>query len=174
MLGSCDAHDGRRAARDSFAAALCLVNMLFAWRFLRESRDMAEAAESKAQARSVAVARRDAARRHALRRAGVAADLDLRDRDGRVPGRERRCSRSSSSARFGVTEKTIGFFFTYIGAISRADARADSRPGWWTGTARRGCRASARAARDRIASLAFMRPLADPAGVAAMLGDVLP
>ena len=30
------------------AAALCVVNMAFAWRFLHESRDMKEAAEAKA------------------------------------------------------------------------------------------------------------------------------
>ena len=48
------------------------------------------------------------------------------------------------AARFGVTENTIGFFFTYIGVDLRAHARARSSAGRSIDSARRGCRASDR------------------------------
>ncbi|MBW8770096.1 MAG: MFS transporter, partial [Gemmatimonadetes bacterium] len=47
VLGSLSHHLGS-SGPGLFAAALCVVNIAFAWRYLRESRDMTEAAESKA------------------------------------------------------------------------------------------------------------------------------
>ena len=78
------------------------------------------------------------------------------------------------AARFGVTEKTIGFFFMYIGVLSvvtralilgrMVDRFGEAR------LSRMGIVILAAG----IALLAFIRPLADPAAVAAMLGGVLP
>jgi predicted MFS family arabinose efflux permease len=98
-----------------FAALLCLVNMAFAWRYLRESRVAGDAH---------ATAQKPRTSREALRRViehsgepasrliwiyaismgafqGVTAVLALFLAD-----------------RFQVTEQTIGYFFMYIGAIS--------------------------------------------------------
>jgi MFS family permease len=76
--------------------------------------------------------------------------------------------------RFDVTAKTIGFFFAYTGVISvltralilgrMVDRYGEAR------LSRFGLTLLA----VGIASLAFIRPLADPAGVAARLGGVLP
>jgi MFS family permease len=157
-----------------FAAGLCALNMVFAWRYLNESRDMKEAAAAKADGAPRPRSRDAIAQvvRHSSAPAsrliwiyavaigafqGVTSMLAL-----------------LLSARFGVTEQTIGFFFAYIGALSVVTrtlilGRMIDRYG------------EARLARigiiilaTGIALLAFIRPLADPAGVAAMLGGVLP
>src|SRR5215218_7206595 len=157
-----------------FAAGLCALNMVFAWRYLNESRDMKEAAAAKADGAQRPRSRDAIAQvvRHSSAPAsrliwiyavaigafqGVTSMLAL-----------------LLSARFGVTEQTIGFFFAYIGALSVVTrtlilGRMIDRYG------------EARLARigiiilaTGIALLAFIRPLADPAGVAAMLGGVLP
>ena len=47
MLGS-STHTLGASGPGLFAAALCVLNMVFAWRYLAESRDMKEAAEAKA------------------------------------------------------------------------------------------------------------------------------
>ncbi len=70
------------------AALLCLVNMAFAWHYLRESRRGERGAASDA-AEAALVARGRAASARAFRRARVAAHLDLRDRHGRVSGCDR-------------------------------------------------------------------------------------
>jgi predicted MFS family arabinose efflux permease len=53
LLGSATHTMGARGP-DLVAAALCTLNMVFAWRYLNESRDMTEAAESKAAGPSAA------------------------------------------------------------------------------------------------------------------------
>ncbi|MDE3172385.1 MAG: MFS transporter [Gemmatimonadota bacterium] len=97
------------------AAALCLANILFAMRYLDESRDMAEArSRPHAKGRSreailrVVTHSAEPASRliwiYALGMGafqGVTAILAL-----------------FLAARFGVTAKTIGYFFLYIGVIS--------------------------------------------------------
>jgi multidrug resistance protein len=114
LLGSL-AMAGGRAAPGLVAAGLCLVNILFAWRYLTESRDLAEAhAQPRKPGRSVEAVLRvvthpsDPPSRliwiYAIAIGafqGVGAILAL-----------------FLAARFGVTEKTIGFFFMYIGVIS--------------------------------------------------------
>jgi nitrate/nitrite transporter NarK len=98
------------------AAGLCLVNMIFAWRFLRESHDFegARASGGRRVRRSreavwaVVTHSGEPASRliwiYAIAMGafqGMTAVLAL-----------------FLAVRFGVTEKTIGYFFMYIGAIS--------------------------------------------------------
>jgi MFS family permease len=103
-----------RAAPGIFAAALCALNMLFAWKYLRESKEPHDAATAQKPKRS-----RDAVWRviaHSGEPAsrliwiyaiamgafqGVTAILAL-----------------FLYERFRVDEKSIGYFFMYIGAIS--------------------------------------------------------
>ena len=105
-----------RAAPGLLAAALCLVNMLFAWRYLAESRDMVEAASAPRQrpgASRAAVARvltqpGEPAHRliwiYAIAMGafnGMTAILAL-----------------FLAERYGVTERRIWIFFFYMGVIS--------------------------------------------------------
>jgi nitrate/nitrite transporter NarK len=78
------------------------------------------------------------------------------------------------NVRFAVTEKTIGFFFTYTGVISvltravilgkMVDKYGEAKLSRFGSTL----------LAIGIASLAFIKPLADPAGLAARMGHVLP
>ena len=104
-----------RAGPGLMAAALCLVNIGFAWKFLSESRDMTEAAAQprrkgrtgEAVARVVTHSGEPASRliwTYAIGMGafhGVNAVLAL-----------------FLAARYGVTERTIGFFYMYIGVIA--------------------------------------------------------
>ncbi len=95
------------------AAALCLVNIFFAWRFLRESRDMTEAHEKKPRASRTVIAHvithpAEAAPRliwiYAIAMgafSGLMAILALFLAD-----------------KFGVGKDKIWIFYTYVGAIS--------------------------------------------------------
>src|SRR5918999_139666 len=114
LLGSL-AMAGGRATPGLVAAALCLLNIIFAARYLTESRDLTEArTQPRKPGRSIEAVRRvvthasDPPSRLILIYAiaigafqGVGAILAL-----------------FLNARFGVTEKTIGFFFMYIGVIA--------------------------------------------------------
>src|SRR5437868_5496411 len=95
------------------AATLCLINIYFAWRFLRESREMTEAHEKKPRTSRAVIARvlthpGEAAPRliwiYAIAMgafSGLMAILALFLAD-----------------RFGVTRDHIWIFYTYVGAIS--------------------------------------------------------
>ena len=95
------------------AATLCLVNIYFAWRFLRESRDMTEAHEKKPRTSRAVISRvlthpGEAAPRliwiYAIAMgafSGLMAILALFLAD-----------------QFGVTRDHIWIFYTYVGAIS--------------------------------------------------------
>ena len=173
VLGSISSQWGREAP-GLFAAALCVLNIAFAWRYLHESRDMAEAAESKANptprsrsrdalAHVVTHATEPASRLiwiYALAMGafqGVTSMLAL-----------------YLAVRFNVTAKTIGFFFAYTGVISvLTRALILGRMVDRFGEARLSRFGSILLATG-IAALAFIRPLADPAGVAARLGGLLP
>src|SRR5690349_2697850 len=114
VMGSLASSLGR-AAPGLFAAGLCVLNMMFAARFLTESRDLSESANPK----KAPVRAKDAIRHvltHSAQPAsrliwiyaiamgafsGVTAMLTL-----------------FMDLRFGLTEKTIGFVFMYIGVIS--------------------------------------------------------
>jgi multidrug resistance protein len=114
LLGSLTLGAGRHAPGLA-AAALCFVNIVFASKFLTESRDMVEARSSKhhpgrsreAVVKVITHSNEPAARLiwiYAIAMGafqGVTAILAL-----------------FLAARFGVTEHTIGFFFMYIGVIS--------------------------------------------------------
>jgi multidrug resistance protein len=173
VLGSLSSQLGR-SAPGLFAAALCAVNMAFAWRFLHESRDMTEAAEAKAnpapRGRS-----RDAIVHVVTHSSEPASRLIwiYAIAMGAFQGVTSMLA-LFLAVRFNVTAKTIGFFFAYTGVISvLTRALILGRMVDRYGEARLSRFGSTLLAIG-IASLAFIRPLADPAGVAARLGGVLP
>ena len=157
-----------------FAAVLCLVNVAFAARYLQESRDMHEAAESKAGTRE-RTRLRDAVRQVVTHSSEPASRLIwiYAIAMGAFQGVTSMLA-LYLSARFSVTEKTIGFFFAYTGVISVLTrtlilGRMVDRFG-----EARLSRIGTTLLAVGIASMAFIRPLADPAAVARMLGGVLP
>ncbi len=152
-----------------FAAALCVVNIAFAARYLVESRKVHEAGDQPQKKLAVAVKQvvthsSEPASRliwiYAIAMGafqGVTSMLAL-----------------YLSARFAVTEKTIGFFFAYTGVISVLTRTLIlGRMVDKFGEARLSRIGSTLLALG-IASMAFIRPLADPEHVARMLGGVLP
>jgi MFS family permease len=157
-----------------FAAVLCVLNIGFAWRYLNESRDMTEAAESKADTTKRARSR-DAIVKVVSHSSEPASRLIwiYAIAIGAFQGVTSMLA-LLLSARFGVTANTIGFFFTYIGVLSvftRAIilGRMIDRYG------------EARLARigqillaTGLALLSIVRPLTDPAAFATLLGGVLP
>src|SRR2546427_361192 len=100
------------------AAALSLVNILFAWKFLAESRDLAEASAARSQPR--------------VRGRSRQAVLEVVTHPNEPASRliwiyaiaigafqgSTAILALFLAARFGVTEKTIGYFFAYIGVLS--------------------------------------------------------
>src|SRR4051812_19556636 len=113
-LGGLASQLGRSAAGLA-AAALCLVNILFAWRFLTESRDVSKGgADQRKPGRS-----RDAVLRVVTHSSEPAARLIwiYAIAIGAFQGVNAILA-LFLAARFGVTEKTIWIFFTYIGVIS--------------------------------------------------------
>jgi multidrug resistance protein len=152
-----------------FAAALCVVNMGFAWKFLVESRDMVEAksgthkpGRSRDAIMHVITHSNEPAPRliwiYSIAMgafSGVNAILALFLAD-----------------RFGVTQKTIGFFFMYIGAI--AVLTRFFVLGWAVdrfGEARLSRFGSTLLAIG-LAALPFMHRIADPAALADRFGGV--
>ena len=173
VLGSLSHHLGS-SGPGLFAAGLCVVNIAFAWKYLRESRDMKEAAESKAD-RGQRARSRDAIV-HVISHSAAPASRLIWIYAIAIGAFQGVTSMLALllSARFGVTEQTIGFFFAYIGALSvftralilgrMVDKYGEAR------LARIGQILLA----TGIALLSIIRPLADPAAVAAMLGGILP
>src|SRR5690606_8703630 len=114
VLGSLTYTLGREAP-GLFAAGLCLLNMTFAWRFLKESHDV-EAARSE----GVRVRRSRDAISGVLARSGEPASrliwiyaLAMGAFQGTTA-----ILALFLALRYQVTETTIGYFFMYIGAIS--------------------------------------------------------
>jgi multidrug resistance protein len=170
LLGSLASAGGRHAPGLA-AAALCIVNVIFAARFLTESRDMVEAGKTRhrrgasreAVARVVTHSREPASRLiwiYAIAMgafSGVTAVLAL-----------------FLAERFAVTEKTIGVFFMYIGTISVLTRALVL--GWAVdrfGEARLSRFGSALLALG-LGSLPFMHPMTDPAAFAERMGGFLP
>jgi multidrug resistance protein len=153
------------------AAALCVVNIGFAARFLVESRDMAEARATKHRpGRS-----RDAILRVLTHSAEPAPRLiwiyaiGIGAFQGTMP-----VLALFLAMRFGVTASTIGYFYTYIGVISVL-ARALIL-GWAVdrfGEARLS-RIGQTLLAIGLAALPFMHRMSDPAAFAAHLGGILP
>ena len=101
-----------------FAATLSVLNIAFAWKFLTEARDMTEAAAARSQprvrGRSIKAVARVATHPNepASRLVWIYAIAI-----GAFQGSTAILA-LFLAARFGVTEKTIGFFFAYIGVLS--------------------------------------------------------
>ena len=101
-----------------FAATLSVLNIAFAWKFLTEARDMTEAAAARSQpripGRSIRAVTRVATHPNepASRLIWIYAIAI-----GAFQGSTAILA-LFLAARFGVTEKTIGFFFAYIGVLS--------------------------------------------------------
>jgi MFS family permease len=154
------------------AASLCVLNMAFAWRYLRESRDMVDAAESEQRVRpklSHTIAKVITHSKEPSSRLIWIYAIAM----GAFQGVTSMLALYLAN-RFAVTEKTIGFFFAYTGVISvLTRSMLLSRMVDRFGEARLS-RIGSTLLATGIAALAFIRPLADPAHVASMLGGVLP
>jgi predicted MFS family arabinose efflux permease len=114
VLGSLSYAWGREAP-GLIAAGLCVLNIVFAWRYLRESHDVTAAASE-----GVRVRRSREAVLGVLARPGDPASrliwiyaLGIGAFQGMTA-----ILALFLDARFGVSEQTIGYFFMYIGAIS--------------------------------------------------------
>ena len=162
LLGSFTSH-WYHAGPGLVAAALCLCNIVFAFFFLSESRDMSEAKTiGKKQIRS-----RDAVGRVVTHAGETASRLIwiYAIAMGAFTGANSMLA-LFLSVRFGVTENTIGYFYAYIGTISVV-TRAFIL-GWAVdryGEARLSRFGSLLLAIG-LAALAFMHPLRDPASLA--------
>lgn len=111
VIGSLAAHWGQRAP-GFVAAALCLLNVAFAWRYLPESRKLGGTAPPRRPVWHAAW--------ETLRRPGTpVARLTWIYAVGMLAFT---CLTSVLplflDAEFGVTERTIGYFFLYVGALS--------------------------------------------------------
>jgi multidrug resistance protein len=153
------------------AAGLCLINMLFAWKFLVESRNMHEARASK----HVPGRSRDAIA-HVVTHSNEPAPRLIwiyAIAMGAFTGMNAVLA-LFLAARFGVTQKTIGYFFMYIGAISVLTrffilGRAVDRFG-----EARLSRFGSTLLAIGLATLPFMHRMADPAAFAQRMGGFLP
>ena len=157
-----------------FAAGLCVANIAFAWKYLDESRDMHEAAQSKADTTKRARSR-DAILKVMTHSSDPASRLIwiYAIAMGAFQGVTSMLALYLSK-RFGVTERTIGFFFTYTGVISVLTrtlilGRMLDRFGEV-----RLSRIGGVLLATGITAMAFTKPITDPAHVAAMLGGFLP
>ncbi|MDB4885835.1 MAG: multidrug resistance protein [Gemmatimonadetes bacterium] len=156
------------------AAGLCVLNMAFAWRFLHESRDMREAAASKA----------DTGPRPRSRDAIVHVVSHSHEPASRLiwiyaiaMGAFQGVTSMLAlylAVRFKVTAETIGYFFAYTGVISVLTRALILGPMIDRYGEARLSRIGSALLATGIAALAFTRPIADPARVAAMLGGALP
>ncbi len=114
VLGSLTFSFGREAP-GLFAAGLCVVNIIFAWRFLRESHDV-----DAAGAEGVKIRRSREALAGVIRNSGEPASRLIwiyAIAMGAFQGMNAVLA-LFLALRFGVTEQTIGYFFMYIGALS--------------------------------------------------------
>ena len=156
------------------AAGLCLANILFAWLFLRESRDMAEASASRAAG---------GARGRSLDAIAMVIQHP-KEVSSRLIWIYAICIGAFQGVtgmlglylakRFGVTKETIGIFFTYNGVLAVLTrtlllGRMVDRYG------------EARLSRigqvmlmTGVGALAFIYPVGNPAAIAAWFGGALP
>ena len=153
------------------AAALCALNMIFAWRYLVESRDMVEARSTKhrpgrsreAVLRVITHSGEPAPRLIWIYAIGIGAFQGMNA-----------ILALFLAERFGVTAATIWYFYTYIGLISVV-TRAGVL-GWAVdkyGEAKLS-RVGQILLALGLATMAFMHPMSDPAAFAARLGGILP
>jgi len=153
------------------AAILCVINSMFALRFLVESRDMVEARSSvhvpgrsrTAVLRVLTHSKEPAPRLIWIYAIGIGAFQGLNA-----------ILALFLAARFGVTSDTIGYFYTYIGVISVLTRAVFL--GWAVdkfGEARLS-RIGQTLLAIGLAALPFMHRMSDPAAFAAKLGGLLP
>ena len=122
VIGSWSQHIST-SAPGLIAAALCLTNILFAWRYLRESRDMTATGAHTPPAGTAAQARPRTSRGAVLRVMTHSAEPASRliwiyaIAIGAFQGVTSLMALFLSD-RFGVTADTIGYFFAYIGVLS--------------------------------------------------------
>ena len=164
-----------RTAPGLVAAGLCLLNILFAWKYLVEPRG----ADDLARARATGHAQPGRSRQAVARVVTHSTEPPSRliwiyaIAMGAFQGVNSMLALLLAE-RFGVTEKTIGYFYAYIGVISvvtRAGALGPLVDRF--GEARLSRYGSLLLAAG-LGSLAFIYPIRDPAAVAAMIGGVLP
>jgi MFS family permease len=102
-----------RAAPGLIAALLCVVNMGFAWRYLRESRDAANTPKPKQGASTAAVLRVITHSAEPAPRLIWIYAISIGAFQGTTS-----ILALLLAAKFAVTENTIGYFFSYIGTLS--------------------------------------------------------
>jgi MFS family permease len=104
-----------RAAPGIMAAGLCLLNMIFVWRYLAESRDLSEELQpgEKRQTSSQAIWRVISHSSEPASRLILIYAISIGAFQGSFS-----VLALFLNARFQVTELTIGYFFMYIGSIS--------------------------------------------------------
>jgi MFS family permease len=104
-----------RAGPGIMAAALCLLNMIFVWRYLAESRDLSEQLQpgEKRQTSSQAILRVVSHSSEPASRLILIYAISIGAFQGSFS-----VLALFLNARFQVTELTIGYFFMYIGSIS--------------------------------------------------------
>jgi MFS family permease len=101
------------AAPGLMAALLCIVNMGFAWRYLRESRDAANTPRAKQGASTAAVLRVITHSAEPSSRLIWIYAISIGAFQGTTS-----ILALLLAAKFAVTENTIGYFFSYIGTLS--------------------------------------------------------
>lgn len=154
-----------------FAATLCVLNSIFAFKFLAESRDMVEARSSvhvpgrsrKAVMRVVSHSSEPASRLIWIYAIGIGAFQGMNA-----------ILALFLAARFGVTTSTIGYFYTYIGVISVLTRALFLGPAVDRFGEARLSRIGQTLLAIGLAMLPFTHRLADPAAFSARLGNVLP
>jgi multidrug resistance protein len=170
VIGSQALHYGSHAP-GLVAAALCVLNIMFAFKFLVESRDMVEAKASvhipgrsrDAVVRVVTHTSEPASRLIWIYAIGIGAFQGMNA-----------IFALFLAARFGVTTSTIGYFYMYIGVISML-TRA-MLLGWAVdrfGEARLS-RIGQSLLAIGLATLPFTHRMADPGAFAARLGGAFP
>ena len=170
VLGSQALHFGGHAPGLA-AAVLCVLNIGFAWRYLVESRDMAEARATvhrrgrsrDAVVRVITHSREPAPRLIWIYAIGIGAFQGMNA-----------ILALFLAARFGVTSGTIGYFYTYIGIISVLTRAL--LLGWAVdkyGEAKLS-RVGQVLLATGLAWMPFIHRMADPAAFAQRLGGILP
>jgi MFS family permease len=156
------------------AAALCVANIIFAWLFLRESRDMAEASASRAAggargrsrdaiSRVIQHPRDPASRLIWIYAVCIGAFQGITGMLGLYLAK-----------RFGVTKETIFIFFTYIGVLSVLTRTMLLGPMVDRYGEARLSRLGQVMLMTGLGALAFIYPVSDPATIATWLGGSIP
>jgi len=153
------------------AAALCVLNSLFALKYLVESRDMVEARSSVhvpgrsriAVMRVITHSSEPAPRLIWIYAIGIGAFQGLNA-----------ILALFLAARFGVTSNTIGYFYTYIGVISVLTRALFLGPAVDRFGEARLSRIGQTLLAIGLAALPFIHRMSDPAAFAAKLGGLLP